>query len=230
MNFFLSLSRNMESVYLHMEQRGDIWSLRSLWLSDHSSQILISGLTRFYIFNTHSLTEALTASILSGSDRRAAPIPPCKRSEVSQGSKVRAAGGSLTGKLTLVEYSLGQPIFTSMAATSFSLWDKIVHVSLIRRAQWCIMGHKMAPTNDTTLKYQFCCSSHSRSECVCINVFLSTQVSLTVRDEAVDSHEPGHDQRSVWISSSLKKEKQLWLRINNPTDDKVLQRWHISVG
>lgn len=60
--------------------------------------------------------------------------------------------------------------------------------------------------------------------CEYLNVFLSTQVSLTVRDEAVDSHEPGHDQRSVWISSSLKKEKQLRLRINNPTDDRVLQR------
>lgn len=43
--------------------------------------------------------------------------------------------------------------------------------------------------------------------CEYLNVFLSTQVSLTVRDEAVDSHEPGHDQRSVWVSSSLKKEK-----------------------
>lgn len=43
--------------------------------------------------------------------------------------------------------------------------------------------------------------------CEYLNVFLNTQVSLTVRDEAVDSHEPGHDQRSVWISSSLKKEK-----------------------
>lgn len=60
--------------------------------------------------------------------------------------------------------------------------------------------------------------------CEYLNVFLNTQVSLTVRDEAVDSHEPGHDQRSVWISSSLKKEKQLRLRINNLTDDRVLQR------
>lgn len=47
----------------------------------------------FYTHTYHSLTsvshsgrmnEVLTASILSGSERRAAPIPPCKRSEVSQ--------------------------------------------------------------------------------------------------------------------------------------------------
>lgn len=174
-NLFLFLSRNMESVYLgdvylHVEQRGDIWSLRSLWLNTDRSlrSDINSSLTE-----AHRRAEALTASILSGSDRRAAPIPPCKRSEVSQGSKVRAAGWSLAGKLTLVEYSLGQPIFTSMAATSFSLWDKNVHVSLIRRAQWCIMGHKMAPTNDTTLKHQFCCISHSRGECVSILMFSS---------------------------------------------------------
>lgn len=42
------------------------------------------------VYNFYSLscclTEVLTASILSGSERRAAPIPPCKSSEVSQRS------------------------------------------------------------------------------------------------------------------------------------------------
>lgn len=119
------------------------------------------------VSDTGRQVQRLTASILSGSERSAAPMPPYKRSDIlvifsrhtwflitsqidvrgfsqtfamlrgawardqkeiqSESERHRKSPVSLgcvtdgLRRLTLVEYSLGHPMLTSMAATSFSL-------------------------------------------------------------------------------------------------------------
>lgn len=63
---------------------------------------------------------------------------------ISQRSARGRSSWSVTdSRLTLVEYSFGHPIFTSIAATSFSLDDKHIDSSLTGRVQQSIMGYKM---------------------------------------------------------------------------------------
>lgn len=93
-----------------------------------------------------------------------------------------------------MEYSFGHPMLTSMAATSFSLDDKHMSWALTVQAHQNTVKHKSSPAaSDGALSNLGLCHD---------------QVVMRTQNRAVDSHEPGHGQRSVGVGCSLEGDKK----------------------